>query len=723
MTLMPTSTTLFDGAHGLEPGSIFLEDLIIQAAESVQPYENLTVAEAAERYRYLKDNAKWRHATTPYLVEPMEEMTNRLYEGVVFSGPAQCGKTELFLNYLTYSVMCSPADLMLVQTTQTTARDFSITRVDRMHEATPDVGERVLVDNTFDKQYRNGMIVRFAWPTVNELSGRPVPRMFLTDFDRMPQNVDGEGSPWVLAKARTTSFKRHGKTIAESSPGFSITDPGWARRTPHEAPPCEGILSLFNAGDRRRWYWRCIRCQNSFEPHWSLISYPKTEDPLEAGEAAVLQCPHCPQQYTNEYSDISPSKHEMNLNGRWLKEGQLWLPDGRIAGTARRSNLASFWLQGVAAAFNSYKQLVTDYLNAEKEYQDTGKEETLKGVVNTKLGMPYLAKAQARARIADQIKSRARDYGMKVVPHGVRFLVATIDVQNNRFECQIHGIGEEDIWVIDRFAIRFSKRRDDDDASQFQPINPGGYKEDWRHILYEVMMKTYPLADDPDRHMGVYLTFSDSAGSEGFTTNAYEFYRWLVRGYVTPDGEILETDEMQERYPWHPGFAARFMLLKGETKPDIPRLRITYPDAQRKDRRAEARGEIPVALINTNAIKNQLDGKLDRIEPGGRINFPDWLPLSFYKELTQETKNKEGKWENLTGHRNESWDLLVYCLAALLLPHIHWEHIRWDEPPTWAAEWDRNSMVFRVEDEETPFSDASEDAFEKLASIGAAMNG
>ena len=74
-------------------------------------------------------------------------------------------------------------------------------------------------DNTFDKYYRSGMILTLSWPSIAELSGRPVGRTFLTDYDRMPMNVDGEGSPFDLARKRTTTFGSSACTIAESSPG------------------------------------------------------------------------------------------------------------------------------------------------------------------------------------------------------------------------------------------------------------------------------------------------------------------------------------------------------------------------------------------------------------------------------------------------------------------------------------------------------------------------
>jgi phage terminase large subunit GpA-like protein len=718
--------TLFD-TQGADPLNFFLEDLVYQASEAIQPSERLNVHQAAAKYRKLPSVGAgaglWRNEVTPYLEEPMEEMTNRLFESVVFVGPAQCGKTDMFLNYLVYSVRCDPADLTLVQTTNVTARQFSISRLDRMHILNPELKEKLVKDNVFDKQYSNGMFVYMSWPSINELSGKPLPRVWLTDYDRMDMNVDDEGTPFVLAKARSTAFKTYGKTIAESSPGFVVLDAQWQRRPefPHEAPPCEGILALYNAGDRRRWYWKCVGCDMSFEPNWNLITYPVTADPLEAGEAAVMNCPWCGQIYTHEPTRHSPGKQQMNQlhkyggQARWLKEGEIWEGD-EVRGHARRSNSASFALEGVCAAFNSWKQIVTDFVNAEKEFSDTGKEDTLKSVVNTKIGRAYLPKAQASARMAETLKNRSRPLGRRVVPHGVRFLIATIDVQQNRFEVQVHGVGIEDVWIIDRFQIRYSKRPDPARQSQFLPLDPKGHPEDWRQILTEVMERGYPLIDDPDLHMGIHHTFCDSAGGEGVTSNAYDFYRWLVRGY-----EENVTDEIKRLYPWKSGFSTRFRLTKGDPTPAAPSIRVGFPDSQRKDRMAGARGEIPVIFINTTILKNKVDSVLERVEAGGRINFPDWLELWWYQELVVETKNKEGKWENLTGRRNESWDLLVYLYAGLLYPGVAWLNIAWDRPPDWAAEWNANSMVYSIKGPATPFTEKP-DPYEDLEALGRSMN-
>lgn len=699
-----------------------LEQIVLAAAEGVRPPERLTVSEASVKYRKLNNPGSfvgdWTNDMTRYLVEPMDVLNHREYTGMIFVGPAQCGKTDMFLNWQLFSVICDPADMMLIQTAQDTARDFSIRRVDRLHRHSEEVGNRLIprrdADNTFDKKYQSGMLLTLSWPTINQLSGRPVPRLWLTDYDRMVDDVDGEGNPFDLARKRATSFRSHGMTAAESSPGKVIDNPKWQRKTKHEAPPTGGILALYNRGDRRLYYWHCISCHNAFEPNFNLLQSNDSKDEMEQAEGAVMACPHCGQIYSHNPSadgTEGPGKHVMNNEeAAWVKDGQMWTEDKEIVGDAFRSDIASFWLKGVCAAFSDWKTLWLNNMKAEKEYLENGSETALKTTVNVDQGLPYLPKLQANARLPDQIKARAKDFGMKVVPWGVRFLIATIDLQKNRFEVQIHGIGAgDDIWIIDRFFIQKSERRDKDDPSQLLWVNPGAYPEDWKLLVKQVINKTYPLGDGSGREMAIKQIICDSGGSDGFTANAYAFVRWLKTyeyGNNPADDEI-----------WEPGLEARFMLLKGASNENAPRVAITYPDSQRKDSKAGARGEIPVLMINTQMQKDKLNMMLDRTDPrGGRISFPDWLPSTFYSELCVEVKDPKKGWINPKGYRNESWDLLVYCLSALLMPTVMSEYIDWDDPlQGWAKEWAENDLVFNPEVEDKPFDNQTDDDYDLAA--------
>ena len=685
-----------------------LENMIVQTADGVRPPERLTVSQAAEKYRKLNNPGAyvgpWLNSMAPYLVDVQDVLSSTAYTGMVFAGPAQCGKTDIFLNWQTHTVVCDPADMMLIQTSQTTARDFSIRRIDRLHRHTHEVQQRLIqrrdADNTYDKQYASGMLVTLSWPTINELSGKPIPRLWLTDYDRMTQDVDGEGSPFDLAKKRATTFGSHGMCAAESSPGFVVENPKWMPSSKHEAPPTKGILSLYNRGDRRRWYWRCVHCQQPFEPDFSLMHWPDTSDFMEAAEMATMKCPFCEMDYHHDPMDGMPGKYEMNINGRWIKDGQVWMPDGSVEGRGIRSGIASFWLKGVAAAFASWKTLVFNYLTAEAEYEANGSEEALKTTVNTDQGMPYTPKSLASDRLPEELKNRAKPLGQREVPPGVRYLSASVDVQKNRFVVQVHGTGVgKDVWIIDRFEIKKSKRVDEDGERLW--VNPGAYPEDWKLLVEEVILKTYPLMDGSGRHMAIKLVTCDSGGKEGVTTNAYDFVRWLRKG----DDPEIDTDGEQGDYRWEPGLAQRFLLVKGASTKGAPRVAVSFPDSQRKDRSAGARGEIPVLMMNTNLLKDTLDKMLDRTDPGGgRINFPDWLDDNFFTELTVEVKDANKGWLNPRKYRNESWDLLVYYLAGSLTKLVGLEHLNWDQPPGWAEEWDQNDLVFDPVEQEKPFA-------------------
>lgn len=684
---------------------VTLENLIVEAAEAVRPAQRMTVSQAAEAYRKINNPGSyvgpWKNETTPYLVEPMDTLQSQRFTGMVFAGPAQCGKTDMFPNWLGYSAKCDPADMMLVQTSRTTSRDFSMRRVDRLHRHSPEIGEMLAPttqsDNTFDKQYKSGMMLTLSWPAINELSGRPIPRLWLTDLDRMSLDVDGEGNPFDLARKRATTFRSHGMCVAESSPGYIVENPKWIRTSKHEAPPTKGILALYNRGDRRRWYWFCSECAKPFEPSFNLMRWPDSEDLMESAEAAYMECPHCGKHHFHDRAPGRSSKYDMNIDGRWLPDNCQFDEDRNVVGTPLRTSIASFWLKGVAAAFSDWKTLVFNYLSAEKDYQQTQSEESLKTTINTDQGEPYTPKSASSDRIPEELKARAKPYEQYHVPEGVRFLIATIDVQKNRFVVQVHGIhANGDKTVVDRFDIKKSKRLDPD-GERFW-VNPGSHPEDWKLLGEEVLDKTYPLADGSGRRMGVRMVLCDSGGKEGVTSNAYGFVRWLRWG---DNDEVIDDD--QGEYLWEPNWGGRFLLLKGASTITAPRIKIAYPDSQRTDRHAGARGEIPVLMVNTNEMKNTINNALDRQEPGGRINFPNWLDDNFYIELTVEVKDPVKGWINPKRYRNESWDLLAYCEAALLTPAIRFEHINWEEPPGWAAEWDMNDLVFDPEIEDKPF--------------------
>ena len=351
-----------------------------------------------------------------------------------------------------------------------------------------------------------------------------------------------------------------------------------------------------------------------------------------------------------------------------------------VAGSPAHNAVASFWLNGVAAAFISWTRLVATYIRATTELDSTGSDAALTTFYNNDLGEPYMPARLGQERLPEVLKARGENWPERTVPENTRFLVATVDVQNNMFVVQIFGIlpgSPFDVIVIDRFDLRKSDREDADGERLW--VKPSAYLDDWNVLIEGVIKKTYPLNDDSGRHMLIRAVGCDSGGREGVTTNAYNFWRRL-----------------REQ-----GMATRFHLIKGDVSPGNPRARITYPDSSRRDKLAGARGDVPVLLLNSNLLKDTLHGRLESMVPGqGMFRFPSWFSNSFFSEMCAEVRTPKG-WESTVRRRNEAWDLSYYCLGLCISSYVAVERIDWTRPPGWAAPWDTNDLVLQRRDAET----------------------
>lgn len=629
----------------------------------------MRVADAVTQYMRVPmgagNSVPWDPLVAPYVIEPMNCLASREYDAVIFVGPARTGKTiGLIDGWVIYNVICDPADMLIIQMTEEKAREHSKKRLARTFRVSPEVVSRLSPNkndnNVYDRTFLAGNYLKIGWPSVNIMSSSDYKCVALTDYDRFPEDIDGEGDAFSLASKRTTTFMSSGMTLVESSPGRDVKDVKWRRTSPHEAPPTTGILSLYNRGDRRRWYWPCPHGGEYFQPCGDVVAgFRDIADPVLASEAAYIQCPFCSGRIMPE------QKRELNGRGVWLRDGESINADGSRYGDPRRSRIASFWMEGPAAAYQTLSQLVYKLLTAEQEYETTGSEETLKTVINTDWGLPYLPRASMEQRKSELLEQRAEPVPSRSVPDGVNFLVATVDVQagrHRRFVVQVTGYGSRgERWIIDRYNITQSLRGDSDGESQ--RIDPASYPEDWDVLLTDVFHKSWPLASDPSQQMRLMAMAVDSGGEDGVTDNAYKFWRRCRRD----------------------GLGKRIYLFKGDSIRRAKLITRTFPDnTGRTGRRAQAAGDVPLWLLQTDALKDRVNNALWRDSPGpGYVHFPDWLGSWFYDELTYEERSSDGKWSKPGRGANEAFDLMVYAEALVILHG--YEKIRWPDAPEWAS--------------------------------------
>ena len=641
------------------------------ASEALRPPRRVTVSQgAAQNLKIVQPGGYtgyWSASETPYMVEPMDLLASRVHESVIFVGPARSGKTMGLLDaWITYAVACDPGDMLVVQMTQDKARDYSKTRVDRAIRHSPELKSRMSIrghdDNTHDKLFRHGMWLKIAWPSASQLASSDFRYVALTDYDRMPDNVDGEGSAFQLGQKRTTTFLSRGMCMVESSPGKALAEPNFRLETPHEAPPAGGVLGLYNRGDRRRYYWPCPHCKEYFqaEPGMGLFaSLPDEDDLLEVVRSADLQkmaaqhalifCRHCGSGIDATH------KQRMLQAGTWLRDGQQISKKGVKSDDGLQSSVASFWIGGVAAAYQSWNSLLLRYLQALRGYATSGDEESLKTTVNTDQAMPYIPRALREDSKTRDAAELAEDFPRYVVPADARFLVASADVQggqNARFVVQVHAIGPRlEQWLVDRYEIKDSARAGN------PPIDPASYPEDWDVLNDKILRSTYRTTVEGEE-LRVKMLVVDSGGEQGVTENAYQWWMRLARQ----------------------GLQHRARLYKGGSTAGAPLIRQT---------RVGPRKAVPQLLCNPNLLKDAVHNASRREDAGAaRLHFPSWLGATFWDEMKAEIRQANGTWKKIR-KRNEAIDLCAMIRAGCL--HLGADRIQWDKPPVWAKPVPENS--------------------------------
>jgi len=660
---------------------------VFGAYRAFQPPRRVSVSQGAAENLIIKQPGgpadPWNPLETPYMVEPMDVLASRQHEAEAFVGPARTGKTAgLLVGWIAHCVKNDPGDMLVINMTQDKARIFSKTDVDRAIRYSPSLKEMSSAsaqdDTVHDKMFKHGMRLHILWPTVSNVSGTTYRYTAVTDLDRIADSIGGEGALFPHLIKRTTTFMSRGMALAESSPGRDLVNPNWVPTTPHEAPPTTGILGIYNTGDRRRWHWKCPDCRDWFEaaPGLGLFRLPDDEELRRTVVEADLNdlanrynrvvCPHCAVE-------IPPKmKGKMNLGGRWLREGQRLTADDVIEGEGVVSNVATFWLGGVAAAFQSWKSLLMRYFQALRHYELSGDEESLRNTVNVDQGMPYMPRYLVEAQKTARDPSQRKDPSLErfVCPDWTRFLMAEVDVQggvNARFVVQVHAHGAHgEKTVIDRYNITDSMR---EGMGGFAPIDPTSHAEDWDVLTEKVLRSTYRTSK-PGLELGIMLTVVDTGGEhkaaggkgqkgDGVSDKAYAWYRRLRRERI--HGKV--------------------MLIKGASS---SLAGSPIKESWVGNRGAREKGDVPIYFLDTNRLKDMVDKRMKRTDPGpGYMHLPDWLPKPWFDELQAEVRGPDGKWTQIRA-RNETMDLLAYDEAGYL--RLGADKIGdWSKAPPWAA--------------------------------------
>jgi phage terminase large subunit GpA-like protein len=377
--------------------------------DGMKPIPRLTVDQWADKYRYLAPTSSaepglYRTDRTPYLREIMAKLSDSdPCQEVVFIKGAQVGATEAGFNWLGYIVDIAPGPTLIVAPTDAMSKRNSKMRLDPMIEATPRLREKIKParsrdsgNTTMQKDFPGGTVVLTGANSAVGLRSMPVAKLFLDEVDGYPIDLDGEGSPIDLARARTRTFARR-KIFIVSTPtieGRSAIDAEWKQT------------------DQRRFYLPCPDCE-----HMQYLQFENLKWDAGSPDTAAYACEEC------------GSLIEERFKGWMLARGE-WRATNPEGGNGLK---VGYHINSLYSPYGWYS-----WANAAKDWEDAEKEVSKqKTFINTVLGETW--KEEGEAPPWENLFNRREQYRIGRPPVDVSFLTAGVDVQKDRLEMEVVG--------------------------------------------------------------------------------------------------------------------------------------------------------------------------------------------------------------------------------------------------------------------------------------------
>jgi len=570
--------------------------------QCLKPTEDISVAQWADKYRRLPQESSaepghWKTSRTPYLQKPMECISDENVREVVLMTAAQLGKSEVILNAMGYYAHIDPSAMLLVQPTVSVGEKFSKERIGPTIRDTPILRSIIGTDksrfaaNTINQKFfPGGYIAIVGANSPAGLASRPIKVLLCDEIDRWPESARKEGDPLAIVEKRTTTFPYSKKIIKVSTPTVDSIS-----RIQHE----------FERGTMERWTLPCPECNEYHELRWANIIFLRNKITGERDKTKEVlhECPSC-GILSNEFA-------WKNGEGKWFAENE-------------QAEVKSFTLSSLVSPWKSWAEIVDSFLSSKDDV------EMLKVWVNTELGEPWIEQGES---VDFEVLYNRREYYAYDVPKDVLVLTAGVDVQDDRFELEVVGWGENKVsWGIEYKVIHGNT----------------ALPETWDR-LDQHLLKTYKHADKTI--MPIMRTAIDSGGHR--TQETYDFCKvreqrgvYAIKGRGGTGMNIVHTHSYTKK---------------------VKNLLFT---------------------IAVDTAKSILYSRLALEEQNaGYCHFPKnnarGYDEKYFEGLTSEvkiTKMVKGRpkteWRLKTGRRNEPLDVRVYAIAALEILNPNFEELK-----------------------------------------------
>ena len=385
-----------------------IDEIVGDSIAVLKPPPKLTVSEWADNERFLSAESsaspgRVRNAVVEYMREPMDMVGKPGVRRITLMTSAQVAKSTVIENIIGYFMHHDPCPILHVSPTLDSMKMFSKERLAPMIRDTPVLRHRVKDARARDsgntlasKTFPGGHIAMVGSNAPAGLASRPIRLLVADEVDRFEASAGTEGDPLTLAIKRTTTFWNRVICFV-STPG----DKGTSRIEPE-----------FLRGDQRYYWVPCPHCGESQRLTWSQVKWTDRNP-----ETAFYECVH---------------------NGCVLddQDRRVAVRKGQWKATQPFNGNVSYHLSQLYSPFAPLSDGVRDFLDSKDNPQE------LKTWTNTFLGETWEEKG-ARLEWSD-LMDRREDYQVRdPIPDGVTVITVAVDVQDNRFEMEWVGWGDD----------------------------------------------------------------------------------------------------------------------------------------------------------------------------------------------------------------------------------------------------------------------------------------
>jgi phage terminase large subunit GpA-like protein len=570
-------------------------------AAALMPLPQLGVREWSDAHRRLpskgaSEPGPWRTARVPFLGEIMDCLSDtHSSKRVVFIKSAQVGGTECGLNWVGWHIGTRMAPMLCVQPTLDMAERWSKQRLAPMIEDAPSLRAKVAPSRARDsgnttllKEYPGGVLIIAGANSASGLRSMPAARVFLDEVDAYPIELEGEGDPIKLAEARAATFPRR-KIFLCSTPTIESLSRIWRE---------------WEASDQRRYHVACPHCGGFQVLEWDNLR--------STNGTALYYCSACGVGIEEHH------KTAMLAGGVWIAtHPERPVPGFHISALYTPIGLGLTWAELL--------------VEGEEAAKDKVKWKTFE---NTKLGR--VSKDPTEKLDEKELQERAERYDLRTIPAGIYFLTGSVDVQKDRLECLMLGLGPHGAMaVIDSHII------------------PGDPTESavWEQLE---VWRTTPIAN----RFGVPMRITALAVDSGYLQE-----------------HVLRYTRPRQRMG--------VIAVKGASvggRPIISRpSKVDYTWGGQVIKDGAEQWQVGGDTAKTH-IFAWLAGDRGRLAHERKVRFSDQLSEAWFAQLTAEIYDpNKRRWIKIR-ERNEALDLFGYAIAAAYQPAVRlntWRDIEW----------------------------------------------